>query len=61
MDIKSIRKVNIKKGDVIVIYADEHIPNIGVARIKGNVKKIFPDNKVVIMDGGLKLSIVKVI
>ena len=61
MDIKLIRKVNIKKDDVIILYSDEHISSIGVDKIKENVKKVFPDNKVVIMDGGLKLSVIKVI
>ena len=58
MNVKSIRKVNLKKDDKIVLTTDEPLSTAAIDGIKRQAEKVFPDNFVIILSGGLKLSVI---
>ena len=58
-DLKSIRKVNLKKDDIIVLTVDKSLSNDEIVKIKELAGTVFPDNKVTILSGGMKLSVIR--
>ena len=59
MDLKSIRKVNLKKDDVVVLDLKQDIPTEAIQRMKEYLKSIFPDNKAIVLCNGVDLSVVR--
>lgn len=53
------KRLNLKKDDVIIINIKGSIPDVGVKRIIEQIKKVFPDNKAVILTEGSSLSIIR--
>lgn len=56
--IKEVRKVSLAADDIIIIRSDELLSDDVGDRIKLEVKKTFPDNEVLLFDGGLQLDII---
>lgn len=57
MELKSIRKVNLKKGDVIVLSTDRDLMDAEISRIREHFNEIFPDTKVILLEK-MKLSVI---
>lgn len=59
VDIRgSVKRLDLQPGDTILIEL-EHIASTSVhERIREYVQSVFPDNKVLTLDHGMKLSIV---
>jgi len=55
--IKTLQKLELKKGDIIVIsYPGKLPPNAPVA-IKESIKGVFPENKIVVLEDGMGIGI----
>lgn len=52
-----LQKVSIKAGDVIVLMCDECLTKQAYQNIVREAKRIFPDNKVVILEEGMKIGV----
>ena len=59
MNLNSIKKVDLKKGEIIILRTERYLSEKEVDGIKKNVKKIFKDNRIVILTEGLSLSVVR--
>ncbi len=57
IEIEDIKKINVNPGDVIVIRANRKISAESAFRINQFVIGALPDNKVIILDGDLELSV----
>ena len=59
MNLNSIKKVDLKKGEIIILRTERYLSEKEVNGLKKNVKKIFQDNRIVILTEGLSLSVVR--
>ena len=59
MNLNSIKKVDLKKGEVIILRTERYLSEKEVDKIKKGTKKIFPDNRIVLLTEGLSLSVVR--
>ena len=59
LDPKLIRRVNLKKDDVIVINIKQSIPKNGIQSIMDQIKKAFLNNKVLVLTEGATLSTIR--
>jgi len=59
IELKNIKRAKLGKEDIIVLSTEKNLHPEFITRIKEYFKKDFPDNKVIILMGGLKLSILK--
>lgn len=55
----SIKVAQLKPDDVLVVECDEHLPFERVRSIGDSVKAIWPDHKVAVFDGGLRLRVMR--
>lgn len=53
-----IAKLDMRQGDVLVARATRIIPSEAAARIRVYLERSLPGTKVVVIDGGLELSVV---
>ena len=56
--IVTMKKLSLKKNDVIVLTTKKVLTDTEIRRIKGNADKVFPDNYVVIVSGGMTLKVI---
>lgn len=56
-EIPDIKKVSIKPEDTIVIFYEHTLGPIERDRIGQQLKKTFPNNKAVIFEAGMKMSV----
>ena len=59
MNLDSIKKVDLKKDEVIILRTERYLSEKEVDKIKKGTKKIFPDNRIVLLTEGLSLSVVR--
>ena len=59
LHLESLKKVNLKKDDVIIFNLKQNIPNEAIQRITKQLKQTFPDNKAVVLCNGVDLSIIR--
>lgn len=59
MNLNSIKKVDLKKGEIIILRTERYLSEKEVDQIKKNVKKIFQGNRIVVLTEGLSLSVVR--
>ena len=59
MNLNSIKKVELKKGEIIILRTERYLSEKEVNGIKKNVKKVFPTNRIVLLTEGLSLSVVR--
>jgi hypothetical protein len=57
--VKSIAVAQIGPRDVIVIESDELISEFARERITETLKQVWPDNKAVVLSGGLRMRIAR--
>ena len=57
-DIKEIKKVELKEGDVLVLRVKEWLPEGVIERITKTMKGVFPVNKCLILENGVELDVV---
>lgn len=57
-DFETIKKVNLKKDDVIVLTTERILTDERAIRIKKQIKNIFPKNKIIIVANGVTLKII---
>lgn len=55
-DVPKVRRANIAPQDVLVIECDQMLSRESAERLVENVKKIWPDNRCVVFDRGLKIK-----
>jgi len=53
------KRLNIKKDDVIILNLEQEIPTEGIKRMKKLIKQTFPDNKIIVLCKGVKLSVIR--
>jgi len=56
--IPVIQRVCLEPGDVLVFSYEHRIPSAEKARIIDLIKEVFPNNLAVVLDAGMKLSVV---
>lgn len=61
VEIKEVDLLRVLSGDIIVVKHPSLITLAEFERINESSKRLFPDNKVVILEGGLELSAVRVL
>ena len=59
IELKNIKRVKLDKEDIIVLSTEKNLHPEYADKIKKHFGKDFPDNKVLKLTGGLKLSILK--
>ena len=59
IELKNIKRAKLGKEDIIVLSTEKNLHPEYADKIKKHFGKDFPDNKVLILTGGLKLSILK--
>ena len=59
VDIKELETVTLKKGQVLVVTLDYHITIQQQEKLTDIMKKIFPDNKILVIDTTVKLSVME--
>ena len=57
IEIKDLKKVNLKPGEVLVVTVPGDTLWTQKARIKEQMKEFFPDNKIMIIDEGISLDV----
>jgi len=56
--IKDLQRVKLEPGDVLVVRAPGHLPPEAQGRIFQQLKNLFPDNQVLVLEAGLELCVV---
>lgn len=56
--IASVEKISLKPGDKLVVTIDRHLSVDQYEIIKKNFEKNFAGSQIIILDGGLKLSVI---
>ena len=57
-EFTKIQRVTLAPSDVVVLHCEEHLGHETAKRLSEMVKSIWPENKVVILDRGVEMSIV---
>jgi len=55
--IDGLKKVSIKPEDTIVIFCEDNLGTIGRDRLSQQLKKTFPNNKIVTFEDGMKMAV----
>ena len=55
--VSHIARASVGRGDVIVVECADHLRDADIANIAAGLKQIWPDNKIVVLGGGLHLRI----
>lgn len=58
-EVRSIERLGLQPKDVIVFECAAHLPVAAVERIRNDAKSIWPDNRIVVIDQGLKLKVLR--
>lgn len=59
-EIAEISKMNLKENDVIVVdFKGSNMPLDMSEKVSHDLKTMFPDNKIVILSGGVELKIIE--
>jgi hypothetical protein len=59
LELKEVERLELKEGDIILLKSDRVFNNDQFERLKGLAKQTFPNNKIIFLDGGLELKILK--
>lgn len=59
IEIDELKRVSLNPGEVILVRSQSRLSAFQKDDIRGTLKKAFPDNEIVIVDGNLDLSIVE--
>ena len=59
IDIKELETVTLKQGQVLVVTLDHHITIQQQEKLMDMMKKIFPNNKILVVDTTVKLSVME--
>jgi len=59
IELKNIKRAKLNKDDIVIFSTEKNLHPEHIKKIKKYLKKDFPDNKVLILMGGIKLSILK--
>jgi len=59
IELKNIKRAKLNKDDIVVLSTEKNLHPRYMDRIKECFGKDFPGNKVIVLTGGLKLSILK--
>lgn len=59
IEIKSFNVVELQPGDKIVAHCEQRLSNADVVQLKTQIGARFPDREIIIVDGGLRLSVVR--
>lgn len=57
--VARIAKVDLAPNAVIVVESDEYLSFAARCRIEESIRQAWPNHRVVVMDGGMRLSIVE--
>lgn len=57
IDIEDVKTLTLQPGQVLVVQIDTR-PKEVVDRIMQQFKELFPDNKVLVLDKGIKLAVI---
>ena len=58
--IESVRMADIGPGDIIVMEIESHIADpVIYERLRDSMKRFFPNNKIMVIEDGMELSIVR--
>jgi hypothetical protein len=58
IEIEEIKKINLNKGDVLVVSVDHpHLKRAQREGIRDNFLGLFPDNKVLVLEKGFSLGV----
>lgn len=58
LKLSQIKSVNLKDGDVIIVKSGRMLSKVSKHRIETQIKPIFPDNKILVLDRDLKFEII---
>jgi hypothetical protein len=57
-EIQDVQRVRLEPGDVLVVRYDGILASSAKDRVAQQFETLFPDHKVIVMDGGPKVSVV---
>lgn len=55
--LKKLKIVNVKKGDIVVLFLKTQLSKNAGEKILHQIKELFPNNKVIVLEEGLKMKI----
>lgn len=58
-ELPRIDVVRLQHDDILVLHAEQVMSNKQVEDIAARAKERFPDQEVIVIDGGMKLSVVR--
>ena len=57
--VDEVRILRLRPGDTVVVYRSEFLDDDEMALTQASVKEAFPDNVVVVMEGGSRLEVLR--
>lgn len=58
-EVEKVSSVDLQPADVLVVECQAHLPHAVLERIKAMVNNIWPNHRVVVIDQGLKLRVLR--
>lgn len=58
INFKDIQRLKLEDGDVLVVSAEQVLTKDQMQHIKGEFYNFFPNNKLIVLAGGLRLEII---
>lgn len=58
-ELPEVRLLRVQPGDVIALFIEKHITDAEFEELSARMRVSFPDNKIALFEGGVKVSILR--